>query len=264
MKTSVITVTPETAKKMLYKNAVNRPLKEMTVDIYTRQMMAGLWREETGEAIKLATDGSLLDGQHRLYAVVNANVVLKFLLVEGLDKEIFKVLDTGTKRTAGDALYTAGYSNAVRLAAAIRKYYMLKIHQTHHSKAPSNSEIVDIYVQRQKFWNSVDDMAEQWYRKQRLLNTSELVGFYAYFYDINEDMAFEFMEKLATGDNLTSDNPISLLRNKLILSKSAPKMRLNANTRAAFIIKVWNHFRNGTTVKNLIFDSRKEKFPIAQ
>ena len=69
-------------------------------------------------------------------------------------------------------------------------------------------------------------MSDEWYRKERLLTTSELIGFYAYFYDIDEDMAFEFMEKLGTGDNLDNNNPIKLLRNKLILSSSSLKMKL--------------------------------------
>ena len=52
METKTLRITPKTAKIMLKKNAVNRPLKKMTIEIYTRQMMRGLWREETGEAIK--------------------------------------------------------------------------------------------------------------------------------------------------------------------------------------------------------------------
>lgn len=263
METKTIKITPAIARTMLSKNSINRPLKQMTVDIYTREMMAGLWREETGESIKFATDGSLLDGQHRLHSVINSNATLNFLVVENLDKEIFKFIDTGTKRTPGDVFYTAGYSNGVRLASGLRKYYLLKIEQTHHSKAPSNGELIDLYLAREKFWNAAATMSNDWYRKERLLTTSDFMGFYAYFYDIDQGMAFEFMEKLGLGDNLNSDSPIKLLRNKLILGKSSHKFKLSLNERSALIIKTWNYFRKNVVIKNLVFSPKREEFPIA-
>lgn len=264
MTSNVVTITPDIARTMLEKNSINRPLKRMTVSKYTRQMMKGLWMENTGEAIKFASDGSLLDGQHRLNAVVNANVTLNFLVIKGLDKEIFKVLDTGTKRTASDALHVAGLSNATKLSAGIKKYYLFKINEIHHSKTPTNEEIINIYNKNPQFWDDVVRMASDWYRKERLIVESELIGFYAYFYDIDPDQAFNFMEKIGTGENIDSDSPIKLLRHKLILAKSARRMKLTALMRTALIIKTWNYIRRNTTVKYLVFDPSKEDLPIAQ
>ena len=85
METKTLRITPETAKIMLKKNAVNRPLKKMTIEIYTRQMMRGLWREETGEAIKFEPMDLFWMDEHRLHSVVNANVALNFLVINGLD-----------------------------------------------------------------------------------------------------------------------------------------------------------------------------------
>lgn len=263
MYTKTVKVTPEMAKEWLTKkNKVNRPLKQMTVDIYTRYMSLGLWREETAETIKFGQDGYLRDGQHRLHAVVNANVTLNFLVAYDLPNDIFTVLDTGTKRTAGDVLCSEGIKNGNKIAAGVRKYYMLKIAQIHHSKAPSNGEINELYLSRQKTWDGIIEMAEKWYRKERLISTSEMIGFYGHFYDINQDDAFEFMEKLCSGDNIEPNSPIKLLRSKLVLAKS-PKLKLNPTERTALIIKTWNYFRNKTVVSKLYFDSKREKFPTA-
>lgn len=40
----------------------------------------------TGEPIKFAHNGRLLDGQQRLMALVDANVAVDFLVVRGLDE----------------------------------------------------------------------------------------------------------------------------------------------------------------------------------
>ncbi len=262
MYTKIVEVTPQIALEWLAKNKVNRPLKRMTVDIYTRYMSTGLWREDTAETIKFGIDGFLRDGQHRLHAVVKSNTTIKFLVAYDLPNDIFTVLDTGTKRTAGDVLSAEGIKSGAKIAGGMNKYYLLKIGQTHHSKKASNAEINNLYLSRMKFWNAVIEMTDKWYKKEILLSPSDMIGFYGYFYDIDQDDTFEFMEKLCTGDNLEPNSPIKLLRSRLILSKT-PRMKLTPLERTALIIKTWNYFRKGITVGKLTYDPKKEKFPVA-
>lgn len=67
-----VQMTPGLAKKMLASNADNqRNLRMSKVEQYVRDMLAGHW-PITGETIKVATDGALIDGQHRLTAVLHA------------------------------------------------------------------------------------------------------------------------------------------------------------------------------------------------
>ena len=73
-------VTPKIAKEWLEfsekdEEFRNRKLDEARVKQYTSDMKAGRWQSETGENIKFAPDGVLIDGQHRLHSIIRANVL---------------------------------------------------------------------------------------------------------------------------------------------------------------------------------------------
>ena len=64
IKTEVVTVTPEMARKLLEQNSRNRKVSKGNYAQVLEAMTAGEW-ELNGEAIKSAREGTLLDGQHR-------------------------------------------------------------------------------------------------------------------------------------------------------------------------------------------------------
>jgi hypothetical protein len=76
MKFNVEKINPQGAEFLLIKNTINRKLRPSIVRDFARQMRLNLWRENTGEAIKITSNGHLLDGQHRLTALVKAGVTL--------------------------------------------------------------------------------------------------------------------------------------------------------------------------------------------
>lgn len=116
---TVISVTPDIAKRWLGRNVMNRNVRELIVDGYARDMAAGKW-ELTGEPIKFERDGTLLDGQHRLHAVIKSNTTVLMFVVRGLDRHAQRVMDTGSKRTASDALTLGGEKNTSLLSATAR------------------------------------------------------------------------------------------------------------------------------------------------
>jgi len=62
-------VTPAMAREMLARNAGNRKLSQTKVSMYARIMREGSWRL-THQGIAITEDGGLIDGQHRLAAIV--------------------------------------------------------------------------------------------------------------------------------------------------------------------------------------------------
>ena len=229
-------------------------------------MTAGLWKEETGEAIKIASDGSLLDGQHRLVALIKANITIMFLIISGLEKEVFSVLDSGKVRSAGDVLHIAGVANANNTAAAIRRYLNLRSGRAvlRTLRGFSNAEVLSLYQNRFKFWDAAVSMGEKWYSdSKRILTMSELVGIYAHFFDIDPDDAFKFMTTFTNGVGLEADNPIYLLREKLLFAKLNTRFNLIQSIKTALIIKAWNYYRSGKRLKMLKFDIERDEFPVA-
>lgn len=269
MKTSFELITPVKAAELLKKNNMNRLLRKNDLNEYARQMVAGLWKEETGEAIKIADDNTILDGQHRLQALILANISLRFMVITGLDKSVFTVLDSGIKRSSGDILHIAGIHDSNNVAAGIRKYVILKSGRvlgrtTNASTKYSSSEILSAYLSRIKFWDAATLMSNQWYDKsKRILPKSEFMGLYAFLFDIHPDDAFVFMSSLADGLNLESNNPIYLLREKLLMAKLNTRFNLLNTIKTALIIKAWNAFRNKQTFKILKYDIERDNYPVA-
>lgn len=116
---AIVEVTPALAERWLGTNRRNRNLRPRIVRAYANDMSNGRW-EMTGESVKFDTQGNLIDGQHRLNAVIAAGVAVPLFVVRGLDPAVQDVMDTGTKRLASDALKLDGYRYAVNLAAAAR------------------------------------------------------------------------------------------------------------------------------------------------
>ena len=92
-------VTPELAAVYLEKNVSNRKLSRGQVLLISKQMQEGKWKK-TGDTIKFSVTGRLLDGQHRLSAIVDSGVSQFLMVARGLDSNAFDVLDTIPLKTA--------------------------------------------------------------------------------------------------------------------------------------------------------------------
>ena len=74
MRFEVITITPAIADALLKNNCANRRISLKTVDLYARDMMNGKWEKDNPSPIVLSESGKLLDGQHRLLAVIRSGL----------------------------------------------------------------------------------------------------------------------------------------------------------------------------------------------
>lgn len=72
-------ITPAMARRLLEKNINNRPLQPAAVERYMRDIAAGNW-QLTHQCIAVDIDGNLVDGQHRLTAIVRCNISLPFFI----------------------------------------------------------------------------------------------------------------------------------------------------------------------------------------
>lgn len=113
-----LVVTPELAAEWLAKpSARQRSVARNTVAKYSRAMTEGRWHEPTTDPIAFTEDGLLLNGQHRLTAVVKSGVSLEMLVAYDVPAILFDVIDTGRARTASQFV---GQPYANELAATAR------------------------------------------------------------------------------------------------------------------------------------------------
>lgn len=93
-------ITPDRARKMLECNKVNRPISARTAQAYADDMENGRWDENTTSCIAFDTNGNLVDGQHRLTAIVIANVPVKMWISRNVGDHV--VFDSGRNRSLSD------------------------------------------------------------------------------------------------------------------------------------------------------------------
>lgn len=105
-------VTPEMAKEyMTHLNGRNRPMSKALVKKYAADRRAGLW-SLTHQGGAFASDGSVLDGQHRFAMVVETGEPMDMLITRYRTKEASDLAraacDTGRGRSPADVETMAG------------------------------------------------------------------------------------------------------------------------------------------------------------
>jgi len=96
-------VTPAMATEWLAHNDMNRDLRRSTVNQYAVAMQEGRWFCN-GQPIIIATDGTLLDGQHRLSAIVAYGKPVEMYVTRGIEKAAFDTIDNGVARKSAHVL----------------------------------------------------------------------------------------------------------------------------------------------------------------
>lgn len=100
---SVEVITPEIAASLLERNTGNRAVRRAVVSQLARDMKRGHW-QLSHQGIAIAPDGRLLDGQHRLNAIVEAGIPVRMVVARNVSPEAFAVMDRGKMRTLRDVL----------------------------------------------------------------------------------------------------------------------------------------------------------------
>lgn len=259
-------ITPERASTLLLKNPHNRKISNTLVVQYTQLMQRGEWKFN-GDPIRVNGDGSLIDGQHRLSAIVASGQPQRCVVISGLESDAFKTIDCGKKRSTGDMLSIRGYGGAVHgLAAAGRALLVYETGVYWNSKAqridwsPTSSQIID-YI------DSHPDVASAFYKIQsdytyalKLLGNGPATLSLVLMRRTNPGKAEEFMTGVETGVTDGEGDPRHILRETLARLRIGTFRTMRYEETAAFVIKAMNAFFGGKPLKILRF-KKNESFP---
>lgn len=260
----VLTISKEMAEGFLAKNTHNRSPKSSNLRKVVRALTNGEWKLN-GEAIKIAADGTILDGQHRLLGIAQTGIPMTTLVIRGLENATQETMDGGSPRSAADVLKLRGEDNSINLAAIAKK---VRIAQTNGIKAAtSNSHVLTTaeIVRTVDETPALRDIAKHAMRvAQHTGMSASIAGLLIHtFYAIDSDDAEFFFERLTTGEMLASGHPIFMLRKSLSEIKSIRGQK-SMTFVAAIAIKAWNKYRDGETVSLLKFTAggaNPEQFP---
>lgn len=274
MKPSVQIITPSKAISMLKATTIrNRPLSYGLVNSYANAMRARKW-QENGEAIILDDNGNVIDGQHRLSAIVQCGIPQTLLVVSGVSPECFKTIDSGRKRTYSDHLAIAGMKDTKRLAAicgAVFTYEMKGEFANH--KNPADSKLTgrqtgyDVVSETNKRMPLLIDackVTSAWNKKVNSKLPLALVGgTYYVFAKIDKSDSDRFFDDIIEINFSGPSDPRKRLYEMCTARGRGDIMASNARNAGAIFIKAWNLFRMGEDCKFLRFyDNETHPVPL--
>jgi hypothetical protein len=262
-------ITPEVAKQWLQRKNLNRSIKLAQLNRIKRAIETSRW-EINGETIIFDHEGRLLEGQHRLQAIVDTDKTVWTLLVRGINRERFKTMGQGSKRSAGDILGIQGVKNATNIAAALRWIYRYEngLMSNAHPNI-TDDELTDTLPAHAALVDSVP-----FGKKCQGIAAPGMITALHYLcrkgpqvpslpllpkrgapprpkprwdhgdMQVRKGKADHFFWSLGSGENLDTGDPILILRNRVLLPKRKWRIRhvLRDEVKAPMIVNAWNLF----------------------
>lgn len=261
MKAELKTITPAIAKKLLENNIGNRTLTAWHVDELVKEIKAGRWKVN-GDMIRISVSGRILDGQHRLTAVIKSGMTIQTWIMDGLDDDIFDTIDVGKRRSGSDTLGCLGEKNTYRLASALTLVDKYMTGRVEKNVTYSNGEIEELLAKYPEVRDSIQTSG-----KARMLILPSVLDACHYLFSRKDPAAANlFFDRVTRGSGLDERDPEYVLRERLV-ANSLAKAKLSKTHIFALCVKAWNHSRSGKKIQCLKLNMRDGKmvdFPVVQ
>jgi hypothetical protein len=228
MKVEAKYVSPQMAEELLATTDKNRNVSHQRVLTLANLMRSGRW-QLNGETIIVSKTGKLLDGQHRMFAIIEVGLPQQMLIATGAPDEAFETIDTGRARTAADIAGMEGVSNPniVTSAAALiwRMFYRTAINEV--CSPQTVLDVIERFPGLIKWGTVVAALGQM----RRILPPGSFVAALVYLDCIAKKprLAEQFFEGITKGSDLPEGSPILALRNRIINLRASGGI-INATT----------------------------------
>lgn len=204
------------ATELLDHNRLNRPLRDSHVQRIASQIASGKWKFN-GDTIKVADTGDVLDGQHRLWAVIEAKKTVETIIVHGIERDAFSTIDTLRQvRSGSDVVALHGAAHYRNYIASALTWLIRFQRGAEKFKDPANrvenSDIEAAFVAHPEIVRAVEAAA----RLRGLVNPGVLAFFYYVLTNRNEALAERMMETLRNPVSISVSDPFFKLRAWLV------------------------------------------------
>ena len=234
-------ITAQIANDMLAHNTENRSFADHHEDQLVDYMASGLWKEN-GATIVFDERGVLVDGQHRLHAIVKTGIGRWMGVCRGVERDAFTTIDINRRRSAADALTIIGHKNASTIAAAVGLLERMRLGQSIMSaRKPLGAPKVAAALARYPgLLHSIDLVGTP----QRGINRTVMATAHYLFSQISPEQANEFCFAVISGAGLQADDPRLSLREQMLWKTTGGRV-LRGSLALALTIKAWNAWRQG-------------------
>ena len=247
----------------------NRPLKQSKVKHLAKIIQAGKW-VLNGESIVLDQDGILIDGQHRLAALIHAvdklkmdreKTVIDAVVVNGVSSDAFHTIDQGEKRSLSDVVAISDYSFAPDLAVALRLLAIRlagkKVSGTGKLDHADNLQLLRNHENLASWVEYVADLTPDdenmtWLRPQSLVSVGYLSTIaYLASLDFDTNKVEDAIKHLVDLDHTEKDCPMVQLRKAFLANRSDKNGKLKRDTIVSMLVKAMKTYLEGGKLTNL-------------
>jgi hypothetical protein len=170
------TVNAKLAGCMLQQNfRNNRKLSRPKVKLYANEMLAGEWSADSN-MICFDTEGCLINGQHRLHAVLLSDTVQTFVIARNMPTESARVFDQGRARNQVDRINISGFKMNQKHNTIVRnamtKMESKRIGAKFYREKHTDVEIQQVYEDHKDFVDYMVDSSKRW--KNSIVNSIAL------------------------------------------------------------------------------------------
>lgn len=264
-------ITPTLAAGYLGKSASNRTISDVHMKKLVHAMERGQWT--LGQPIMFNKDGELIDGQHRLHAVIRSGISLDFNVLRNIDAA--NHIDMGRTRRISDILTMNGYKDATVLSAVTRLVLAM---ETYPNAVPvphgrqSASITVDDVLQRVGYDSMMRDVAKDvsgtFKPLARALSSAAVAGWLLYVLRqaVEDQEEVETFLRQCIGEaSFEKGSPAGAFYRKMTtIGHAYNRRRISKKERIALLIKAWNAYFSNNEMKQLTwrtFGPRAESFP---
>ena len=251
---------PDEARELLANGAPNRPVKKHHVARLATDMGNDDWGQH-GNPIVRDQNGRVIDGQHRLLAVIESGATIEFCFVDGVDAAMQDSMDTGARRSLGDQLAMRGEKNTNALASAITLAMVWELNGKLVNFANfSHAGALRFFDQHPGLRDSTNFTLQF---AKKIKYPAGLAGAIHYrMAQLSPNDADLFWVLLGSGRVIENSEVIANLRDKFQTSSKSDKTAMKRVYRAAVTVRAWNAWVTGQNLKQISWaPQRGEKFP---
>jgi len=273
-------ITPTSASSMLARSDQesfdlgwkNRPLNKKWVNALALEMQRGQWKPN-GKAIIISKEGIIGDGQHRINAVIKSGATIYSHVYRNGNLEGFATWGWVRPRTLADA-FSSGKepmeyaAEKAALLAAFLTLYDAQTGRPRRPRGPSHNEGWEVWEDNPDLLESFEFCRLAGAKKfcHGLYKASKLGACHCMFTRVSSsDEADEFIHKLISGTDMSENDPVYVLREKLFrLRRETSYLHVKMNRGISkdileynYLIYAWNKTREGKTINRISLGPNK-------
>lgn len=235
-----VLLTPEVAQAWLDRfNTSNRNIQGNHVTAIARDIRSGNWMMNaqpiTFSGNPWSGDARLLNGQHRLAAVVKADAPIEVMVATGLSEEAFDTFDMHARHS--HRKYMAKGDERVLAAAAKLQWRVDNGLTPGDRSSPSATEIQDTIEAHPELMEAFPISRKK--EMQEIGSAGILTFFIAHIKREDDQLSELYLEQLMSGEGLMRGNPVIKTRAQLIGKRGD----LTRRQVLDLLMETWSEFR---------------------